>query len=88
MEVGVSLSASGKRCLVCLAVACLALPGTLSAQTGTAALVGTVTDQQGAVLPGVTVTVSNEAAAVVRSTTTDPGGQYRILALPPGAYDI
>jgi hypothetical protein len=67
---------------------CLVCTGTSMAQTGTAALVGTITDQQGAVLPGVTVTVTNDSAAVVRSATTDSSGAYQILALPPGTYDI
>ncbi len=62
--------------------------GTSFAQTGTAALIGTVSDQQGAVLPGVTVTLTGAESGVVRSTTTDTSGNYQILALQPGAYNL
>ncbi|HEY8536406.1 MAG TPA: carboxypeptidase-like regulatory domain-containing protein, partial [Vicinamibacterales bacterium] len=66
----------------------LGAAGTVVAQTGTAAIFGKVTDQQGGVLPGVTVTVSNEATGITRSTTTDGSGDYLILALPPGLYSV
>ena len=39
------------------------------AQAGTAALAGTITDQQGAALPGVTVTLSNPTTGAVRTAT-------------------
>ena len=60
---------------------------TAAAQAGTAALSGTIKDEQGGALPGVTVTATN-AAGLVRSTSTDGSGTYHLLALPPGAYDI
>ncbi|HEX7087692.1 MAG TPA: TonB-dependent receptor [Vicinamibacterales bacterium] len=68
--------------------AVLGAAGGAGAQTGTAAIYGKVTDQQGGVLPGVTVTVSNEATGITRSTTTDAAGDYLILALPPGTYTV
>ena len=77
-----------RRLLSWSAVACLTLSGTSFAQTGTAALIGTVSDQQGAVLPGVTVTLTGAESGVVRSTTTDTSGNYQILALQPGAYNL
>jgi outer membrane receptor protein involved in Fe transport len=49
---------------------------------------GTVTDQSGAVLPGVTITVRNTATGVVRETTTDPSGLYRAPLLPVGPYEV
>ena len=58
-----------------------------AAQAGTAALSGTIKDEQGGALPGVTVTATN-AAGLVRSTSTDATGTYHLLALPPGAYDV
>ena len=64
------------------------LSGTSFAQTGTAALIGTVTDQQGAVLPGVTVTVTGVDSGVSRTATTDTSGGYQVLALPPGLYNL
>lgn len=58
------------------------------AQLDTATAIGVVTDQQGAVLPGATVTARNTATGFTRSTTTDEQGQYRLAALPPGVYEI
>jgi hypothetical protein len=59
-----------------------------TAQQATAKIVGTVTDQQGLVLPGVTVTVTNLATNVATEVTTDKGGFYQALSLPIGAYKI
>ena len=55
-------------------------------QTGTVR--GSVVDAQGLVLPGVTVTVRSTALQGVRTTVTDINGNYQILALPPGEYDV
>ena len=55
-------------------------------QTGTVR--GSVVDAQGLVLPGVTVTVRSAALQGLRTTVTDINGNYQILALPPGAYDV
>ena len=55
-------------------------------QTGT--IRGSVVDAQGLVLPGVTVNVRSAALQGARSTVTDVNGNYQILALPPGAYDV
>ena len=55
-------------------------------QTGT--IRGSVVDAQGLVLPGVTVTVRSAALQGVRTTVTDINGNYQILALPPGEYDV
>ena len=73
------------RALVFLMVAAV-LPSLASAQ-GT--LTGTVKDQSGAVLPGVTVEASSPALIEkVRSATTDSAGQYRIPSLNPGTYTL
>jgi len=71
-----------------LSLACLLSASSSFAQTGTASLYGKVTDQQGAVLPGVTVTVTSTAAAVTRSTVSDATGNYQFIALPPGLYNV
>src|SRR5690606_30685852 len=54
-----------------------------SAQVSTFDLSGTVRDDQGGVLPGVTVTMRNEATGVNRMVVTDAAGQYYFAALPP-----
>jgi hypothetical protein len=47
---------------------------------------GTVTDNTGAVLPGVTVTVSSPALIQPQVQVTGADGVYRFIALPPGVY--
>ena len=55
---------------------CLAAAFDASAQITTADLVGTVRDTSGSVVPGVSVTATNEATGVSRSTTTSESGTY------------
>ena len=59
-----------------------------AAQQATAKIVGTIIDPQGAVVPGVKVTVTNLATNVGTETTTDRSGFYQALNLPIGAYKI
>jgi Carboxypeptidase regulatory-like domain len=58
------------------------------AQVGTGSLVGTVTDQNGAVLPGAVVTVVSVATGFSRSTVTSEDGSYVVPSLAPGAYRL
>src|SRR5438876_8077802 len=48
---------------------------------------GTVNDANG-VIPGVTVTVTNEATSVPRETVTNAVGEYNFPALAPATYTI
>ena len=67
-----------------LLAGCLLLPALAHAQ---ATLSGTVRDNTGAVLPGVTVEATSPALIEkVRIAVTDGSGQYRITELPPGLY--
>ncbi len=59
-----------------------------TAQQATAKIVGIVTDQQGAVIPGVKISVTNTATNVSTSTTSDKGGFYQVLNLPIGTYRV
>jgi hypothetical protein len=64
----------------------LFLPAAAFAQ---ATLTGTVRDNSGGVLPGVTVEASSPALIEkVRTATTDGTGQYRIVDLRPGTYTL
>src|SRR5215471_8618708 len=65
----------------------LAGAGTASAQQFTGGLRGAVRDANG-VIPGVTVTMTNEATNVSRSTVTNDVGQYSFPAVPPGTYTV
>lgn len=49
---------------------------------------GLAKDQQGGVLPGVTVTLRNLDSGVTRTSTTETDGRYRFLALAPGRYHL
>jgi hypothetical protein len=62
------------------------LPRTASAQ---AAIAGVVKDTSGAVMPGVLVEASSPALIEkTRSVTTDSAGQYKIVDLRPGTYEV
>jgi S1-C subfamily serine protease len=59
------------------------------AQVATGSITGTVEDVSGAVLPGVTVTLTGERLiGGAQSQTTDTSGAYRFARLPPGAYVV
>src|SRR5437667_370831 len=51
-------------------------------------ITGVVTDNTGAVLPGVTVTAAGSALIQPPTAVTGPDGTYRYPALPPGLYSV
>jgi hypothetical protein len=55
---------------------------------GTADIVGTVTDNSGAVVPNAKVTAKNLGTALTRTETTDASGQYSFTLLPVGDYSV
>ena len=57
-----------------------------SAQTQTGTLLGRVVDEQGAVLPGVTVTLTGRQGSLTQ--ITDEKGEYRFQGLTPGEYEV
>src|SRR5688572_23137025 len=62
-------------------------PAVVSAQSG--AVAGVVKDATGAILPGVTVEATSPALIEkVRTAITDNQGQYKILDLRPGLYNV
>ena len=71
-----------------LLVAGLVLPVPAAAQTTTATVAGTVTDQTGAALPGVTIVIKNVETGTSRTVVTDEAGGYRAPSLEPGTYDV
>lgn len=58
------------------------------AQVATADLSGTVTDPNGAVVAGATVTARNSATGISRTVTSNASGEYQLIGLPPGEYEI
>lgn len=69
-------------------MAALATAAPALAQLDTATLIGTITDAQGAVLPGTTITARNTASGFIRATTAGADGGYRLAALTPGTYEV
>ena len=57
-----------------------------ASSTGT--IQGRVSDAQGAVLPGVTVTATSPALIQPQTTVTSETGNYRFPAVPPGTYSV
>jgi carboxypeptidase family protein len=49
---------------------------------------GIVADQNGAVVPGASVTARFVNTGAERATTSDGEGRYRLIELPPGAYTL
>ena len=49
---------------------------------------GVVTDNTGAILPGVTITASSPALIQPQVQTSGADGSYRLIALPPGVYEL
>src|SRR5947199_9951769 len=71
--------------ITALAVLCPALAG---AQAVKGSLVGNVTDTSGAVLPGVTVTITEVNTNISYSTTTNESGYYTFSNLKDGTYRV
>lgn len=65
----------------------LAVPVPGSAQTA-GTITGRVVDGQGAVVPGVTVTVSSPTLQGTRTTISQADGRFTVLGLPPGTYEV
>lgn len=65
----------------------LGAPAGADAQTFQGGLRGAVKDVQG-VIPGVTVTLTNEGTGVSRDTVTNESGEYSFPALDPGSYAV
>lgn len=61
---------------------------TSQAQQATATLTGVVTDPNGAVIPGTTITATNKATNLSRTTSTNDEGVYVISSLSVGEYDV
>jgi TonB dependent receptor-like, beta-barrel/Carboxypeptidase regulatory-like domain len=80
-------SGSMRRSLILLGLAILLVPGLAAAQGLTGALIGTVLDDQGGVLPGAVVRMQSPALIGGPATVlTNEKGQLRFPTLAPGTY--
>src|SRR5439155_19055056 len=75
------------RPMICGLFLVLGLAGGAYAQTETGRISGSVVDQQGAAVPGVSITATS-ATGVARTTVSDPAGKYVLANLIPAAYDV
>jgi len=73
------------RIAVLVALATLVGPVAYAQQ---ASIVGTAVDDTKAVLPGVSVTATDQAAGRQLVAVTNERGEYRLLNLPPGKYTV
>jgi Carboxypeptidase regulatory-like domain/TonB-dependent Receptor Plug Domain/TonB dependent receptor len=74
--------------VVAFSLVLLAFPRLASAQFETAAVLGTVRDTSGAVLPGASVTLMSDATGVALTRTTDTKGDYQFFTVRPGTYKV
>lgn len=72
--------------LLVLSFLLISLPFVAMAQSTNGSISGVIADDTGAVLPGVTVTATNVATGVSRTTVTNATGSYQLALLPPGTY--
>ena len=72
--------------LVLLAALLSVVP--IHAQTSFGTILGDVADESGAVVPGVTVTVTNEGTGNARVVTTSEAGGFTVPSLPPAIYSV
>ena len=66
----------------------LVTPALAQSQAANGSIEGTVLDSSGAVLPGVTVTVTSTDTGASRSLVTNERGIYRAPLLPLGTYTV
>src|SRR5687768_7682420 len=74
--------------LLVAAVSLLILAVAALGQGTTGNLTGTVTDPNGAVVPGAAVKVTNTATNISRESTTDSDGNFAFQTLQPGRYRV
>ncbi|MGB7068980.1 MAG: carboxypeptidase-like regulatory domain-containing protein [Pyrinomonadaceae bacterium] len=64
------------------------MAGSILGQAGTSAVRGTVTDQNGAAVPGATVRLSNPETGFNRSASTSDEGTFAFPGIPPASYRL
>ena len=80
---------SMSKAVLALAIAAaLLVPLPAAGQVLYGSITGTVTDAQGAAIPGATVTATNPGTGLVLSTVSDADGNYTFRNLLPGVYDL
>ena len=84
IETAIALLLRGGLACLCLFIVTPGAP----AQTVGGTMQGRITDPSGALIPGVTVTITNVETGANRSLLTNESGLYRAPSLPPGTYNV
>jgi hypothetical protein len=71
-----------------LIILAAAFPALSQTQITTGTIQGTVSDANGAIVAGASVEIKNLGTNLTRTLTTDDGGRFVALALPPGPYSV
>ena len=74
--------------IVLATVSCVCWISVVAMAQSATGLIGNVTDPQGAIVPGVTITLTNKATSATRTTISDERGSFSIPQLSPGTYSI
>jgi hypothetical protein len=76
--------------LLCLTIVALTIifPASSLAQSTSGRILGRVADPTGAVLAGVTVTLTDESTGVIRDTQTNTNGDYTFVEVKPSTYTV
>src|ERR687885_573354 len=77
------------RLTIVFALFCVLLCSALAFGQGTSAtLSGTISDPQGAVIPGAAVTIKNTDTGQQRQVQSNESGNYHAVGLAPGNYEV
>lgn len=85
---GVNLGSMGKKMLLRTFLFCLVTAALALGQLTRGFISGTVQDATGAVMPDVTVKITNKATNISAETQTNARGIYRFVAVEPGTYTV
>src|SRR3569832_758942 len=73
---------------IAIAAMILALTSSAFAQTSKGFFVGNIADQNGGLVSGATIKITNASTGVARKTTSTDDGSFRFDAIDPGTYRI
>src|SRR5215813_13416910 len=85
---GGNMSPYPKSKFLALILCLLAAPLSLSAQSTSGSIAGTVQDKNGAAISSARVVVTDQSRQVSLTTTTDGEGRFAFAQLQPGRYDV
>ncbi len=76
------------RCACLTVLAAIVSTSLVVSQTATSTVLGTIADSTRAVIPNVSVRITNTQTGLTRQTATDALGNYSFPALQPGVYSV